>query len=250
MKLTRRTFGWLVLAGTTAGVLGLSPTQAGTEEAPAPKGHGMGSRVDPKDKTQVAILFYDMSILFDYGPAAEIFRVAQATNAFNVYSVGTSPNPIPAMFPSALYADYSLDNAPAPDVVVVPGGDWNGMKDRADVAAWLRGVLDRGGIVMSVCTGGFLLGQWGILDGIPVTGLHAQLDDLQTIAPKARIIRDVPFIDAGNIVTTAGAATSLDAALHLVRRLKGEEAARWVAEVYLDHGTWDPDFDGDPARFQ
>lgn len=250
MKLSRRRFGRLALAGTAASLLGLRPVRLSAADGPAGHAHAMGTTVPPKDKTRVAVLLYDMAILFDYGPAAEIFRVADATNAFHVYSVGTSPGPIPAMFPAKLYADYSLADAPAPDVVVVPGGNWHGMKDRTDVAAWLRRVVDRGGIVLSVCTGGFLLAQWGFLDGIAVTGLHAQLDDLKSLAPKARIIRKAPYVDSGRIVTAAGAATSLDAALHVVRRLKGESVARWIAEVYLDHAAWNSAFDGDPAAFR
>ena len=250
MRFSRRQFAQILLGSATMVALGHGGAFSQDEKkAQSGHGHSMGMTTDPAGKIQVAILFYPMAVLFDYGPAEEIFRVTEGFTAFNVYSVGTEPNPIPAMFPKQIHADYSLANAPKPAVVVIPGGDWAAMKERRDVAGWLQSVLDDGGILLAVCSGGYVLAAWGFLDGLPVTGVHVQLALLRKLAPKAKVIEEAPFIDAGQIVTTAGAATSLDAALHVVKRLKGPEAARWVAEVYLDHHAWDRDFDGDPARF-
>ena len=75
-------------------------------------------------------------------------------------------------------------------------------------------------------------------------GFLRTLELLRTLAPTAIVDSKAPFVDAGRIVTAGGAATSLDASLHLVRRLRSKEAARWIAEVYLDHDAWNPAFEG------
>jgi len=89
-----------------------------------------------------------------------------------------------------------------------------------------------------------VLAVGGFLEGRMVTGLKSQLALLSTLAPSAHIDDSLPFIDDGDVVTAGGAATSLDAALHLVRRLTDDETARWVAEDYLDHHSSNPGFRG------
>jgi transcriptional regulator GlxA family with amidase domain len=186
----------------------------------------------------VAVFLYPHAIMFDYAPAAELFRVAGHAQAFSVYTVGTSTAPIPAMFPQTVTPQYDFEHAPQPTVVVIPGG----MSDEAvadpRVAAWLKRVQSQGAILFSVCTGAFVLADLGFLDGHAATTNHAELATLGKKAPKARVVSDKDYVDEGNLVTAAGAATGIDATLHLIQRLVGKDDADWLAHVYLDYKYW------------
>jgi len=205
------------------------------------------SRHDPsmapatRPRRYVAVFLYPHAIMFDYAPAAELFRVAGHAQAFSVYTVGTSTAPIPAMFPQTVTPQYDFEHAPHPTVVVIPGG----MSDEAvadpHVATWLKQVQARGAILFSVCTGAFVLADLGLLDGHAATTNHAEVATLRKKAPKARVVSDRDYVDEGNLVTSAGAATGIDATLHLIQRLVGKDDAEYLAHVYLDYKSWRPD---------
>ena len=90
------------------------------------------------DKRNIAVLYYDMALMYDYAPAAEIFRVAGHGSLFNLYSVAASRDPMPAMFPRQIYADYTFEEAPTPEAIIIPGGDWISMRERRAEFDWLR----------------------------------------------------------------------------------------------------------------
>ncbi|HXB07325.1 MAG TPA: hypothetical protein VNW04_09420, partial [Puia sp.] len=91
----------------------------------------------------------------------------------------------------------------------------------------------------SVCTGAFILGRAGILDSLSATTFHASIASLREALPKTRVLENVRFVDNGRVITTAGISAGIDGALHLVARLKGDAAAREVAE-YMEYDKWIP----------
>jgi transcriptional regulator GlxA family with amidase domain len=188
----------------------------------------------------VAVLLYPHAIMLDYAPPAEVFRAADSSLTFRVFTVGSSRAPIPAMFPKSLTPDYSTADAPAPEVVIIPGGMTDIAVADTAVANWLKGVHSRGAILMSVCTGAFVLADLGFLDSKQATTLHLELRTLREKAPRATVVSE-PFVDAGDIVTVAGSANAIDASLHLLERLNGVNSARWVAHDYLDDVNWRPE---------
>jgi transcriptional regulator GlxA family with amidase domain len=102
------------------------------------------------------------------------------------------------------------------------------------VVGWIR---DRAGEVemtASVCTGAFVLGQAGLLDGHPATTHSQSLDRMQQAFPAVSVIRDQHVVDDGVIVTSAGISAGIDLALHLVARLCGDDVARATAR-YMEY---------------
>jgi transcriptional regulator GlxA family with amidase domain len=76
-----------------------------------------------------------------------------------------------------------------------------------------------------VCTGALLLGAAGLLDGLKATTHAAALDELVHVAPRARVLRGVRLVDNGRIITSAGIASGIDAALYVVQRLLSRSTA-------------------------
>lgn len=119
-----------------------------------------------------------------------------------------------------------------PGFVVVPGGGWN---DRDSPGAWTEAedgrlpaaLAELSGVTLaSVCTGGMLLAEAGLLDGVPAVTHHSALDDLRETGAD---VRDARVVDAGGVLTAGGITSGLDLAFHLVAREFDAEIARLVA---------------------
>nr|WP_202421106.1 AraC family transcriptional regulator [Actinomadura rayongensis] len=129
------------------------------------------------------------------------------------------------------------DLSPA-DLVVVPGWrrrapDPDPGRIGAGTAARLRAHHAAGGTVASVCAGAFALGRAGLLDGRRCTTHHALHADLARLHPAARVVPDVLFVTDGRVVTSAGIASGIDLALHLLAVRHGPGAAARAARAMV-----------------
>jgi len=94
------------------------------------------------------------------------------------------------------------------------------------VISWIQSKDKATKSYFSVCTGAFILGEAGLLDGLTVTTFHKSI----AAVPKANVIENVRYIDNGRIITMAGISAGTDGALHLVAKLKGKEVALVIAK--------------------
>lgn len=129
----------------------------------------------------------------------------------------------------AIQVPLGLEQAPALDVLLIPGGVVDDELRRPGLAAWIAATDARARITASVCTGAFLLADAGLLDGREATTHWEDLDELRTRFPAVRAVAGPRWIDEGDIVTSAGISAGIDMSLHLVRRLCGEPLARATA---------------------
>ncbi|WP_406147100.1 GlxA family transcriptional regulator [Streptomyces sp. NBC_01012] len=83
--------------------------------------------------------------------------------------------------------------------------------------------------LVSICTGAFLLAAAGLLDGRRATTHWALTDQFRELFPRVEVDPDVLFVDHGDVLTSAGAASGVDVCLHLVRQDHGSEVANHVA---------------------
>ena len=81
----------------------------------------------------------------------------------------------------------------------------------------------------SVCTGAFILGQAGLLDGKSVTTHWEDIDSLRTAVPKARVVEKRRWVDEGHLVTSGGISAGISMSLYLVARLTSLQLARATA---------------------
>jgi len=115
------------------------------------------------------------------------------------------------------------------DLLLVPG--WRGPGDRPspDALRRLREHHASGGTVASVCAGAEALGRAGLLDGRRCTTHHDLQDELARRYPRATVVRDVLYVVDDRVVTSAGIASGIDLALHLIATQHGPGAAGRVA---------------------
>ena len=128
-----------------------------------------------------------------------------------------------------IHAQYDWEHVPPLDVLVFPGGQGTRpqLKDPS-VLAWVRTLRDGGTLMTSVCTGSLVLAAAGVLTGRPATTYWNALDLLQELDPTIEVRPDERWVDSGEVITASGVSAGIDMALHLVRRLAGEERARQV----------------------
>jgi transcriptional regulator GlxA family with amidase domain len=173
---------------------------------------------------QTAILIFDgLTALDAIGP----YEVLRSVPGWEVRFVGPVKGEVRTDSGAlGLSADYSLEEAGEPDIVLVPGGKGNRalMKDER-VLAWLRAVDERTKWTTSVCTGSLMLGAAGLLDGRRATGHWLYLEPLRELGADPVGGR---FVEDGKIVTAAGVSAGIDMALHLVGREAGPEVAQAV----------------------
>ena len=128
-----------------------------------------------------------------------------------------------------LGAHHSLDDAPALDVLIHPGGHGTRrlLRDRAHLD-WIRTQRMVVPLMASVCTGSLVYAAAGLLTGRPATTHWASLNLLSEIDPTIKTDVESRFVDDGDLLTSAGVSAGIDMALHLVARLAGVERAREV----------------------
>ena len=180
----------------------------------------------------VAVLLPKDVALFELSIAHEVFgidRTDLGVPRFRLHVCSDAPGGI---VPSkdgvgAYVAAHGLKGLRGADVIIAAAGTV-GNYTEATVEA-LRRAGQRGAVTMSFCSGAFLLGAAGLLDDRPCTAHWSQTERLKRDFPRARVVPDVLYVDDGDLITSAGTAAGIDAALHLVRRELGAEVATTIA---------------------
>jgi len=229
MNLDRR----MLFASTlAAGAAGCVSTRAENTVAPIEP-----IRVPDGGIVRAAFLMDEAATMIDFAGPWEAFQDAGPPNqGFDVYTVAPSAAPIITSGGMEIVPKYTLENAPQPNVVVIPaqrGGRADYHTNAAKVA-WLRTVAPGADVVMSVCTGAFLLARTGMLDGLLSTTHFQFYDDFEAAYPNITLVRGRRFVDNGKFISSGALTSGVDAALHVVARYFGEADAARVA-TYMDH---------------
>jgi len=167
---------------------------------------------------------------FEFGTICEVFgidRTDMGGPGFDFSVVAADPGPIPTKHGLSLMVTENLSAAQDADLIAIPAYLWTGFDDR--VLDVIRRAVARGAWVLSVCSGAFYLAEAGVLDGKRATTHWMYTDKLAERYPAIEVDPDVLFVEQGNIVTGAGTAAGIDAALHIVRKELGAGAANIIA---------------------
>jgi transcriptional regulator GlxA family with amidase domain len=184
----------------------------------------------------VGIFVFDEIEVLDLGGPFEVFSVAnrlalrQGRNEpFRVLTISRDGRAVLARGGYRFCPSNSFADAPAPDILIVPGGVVDLECARPEVIAWIKSAHRAAELTASVCTGSFLLAEAGLLDGLSVTTHHEDIDALAARFPALTAVRDQTWVDEGRIVTSAGISAGIDMCLHLIERLEGVDLAQAVA---------------------
>jgi transcriptional regulator GlxA family with amidase domain len=211
---------------------GLAPN-ALAEPVPAGDSPPIAAVSGAKLPIRVAILIYPGVELMDFAGPAEVFIVAAEGKAYQVHTVAEKAGPLQTMGGITIRPDFTLADSPAPDVLIVPGGNMGNVTPEG--REWIKKTAGKTQITMSVCMGALLLAQTGLLDGIEATTHHWGIANLKKAAPNCTVLASRRFVDSGKIITTAGVTAGIDGALHIVERQLGQAAAKWTAAEWMEH---------------
>lgn len=182
-------------------------------------------------KTVAAVLVEGFTP-FELGVVCEVFGVDRTKDGvppFEFRVCGEHPGqPLPSSLGFPVVPPRGLDGLTGADLVVVPAADIRGRYPSGVIDA-LRAASHRGVTLLSVCSGAYVLGAAGLLDGRKCTTHWRYIDDFTQRFPLAEVDPDVLFVDDGSIMTSAGTAAGIDACLHLVRRELGPAVANLIA---------------------
>jgi transcriptional regulator GlxA family with amidase domain len=182
--------------------------------------------------SKVAVVLSDRLAMFEFGVVCEVFgldRTADGLPGFDFRVCGADPGkPLRSTTPGiSVTPEFGLDQLAKADLVAIPASPIDQYDDR--VLDAVRGAAAAGATVLTVCSGAFLAGAAGLLDGRKCTTHWRYVDRLAAMFPEATVDPDVLFVDEGNLITSAGTAAGIDACLHLVRREIGTAAANGIA---------------------
>jgi transcriptional regulator GlxA family with amidase domain len=160
----------------------------------------------------------------------------------NVYFVAQSMDPITTYEGAHIYPDYTFDDAPQPDILVVPSGNHSMDTDLQNDAyiGYIRTAAADAVYVTSHCWGAFALAKAGLLDGRRATTFPGYFDELRTAFPAiGEVVEDARWVEDGNIITSNGGLAAFEASLHVVETWLGAERADEVAAglVYADQNV-------------
>jgi transcriptional regulator GlxA family with amidase domain len=179
----------------------------------------------------VAVAVLDRVAPFELGVLCEVFGTDRAADGFPRYDFALcAPDGQPVRTSTGFLIVPTADLAPLDeaDLVAVPAHPLDSPIPPELGAALCRAV-ERGAHVMSVCSGAFVLGEAGLLDGRRCTTHWRYADELARRFPLADVHPNALYIEDGQILTSAGTAAGIDLCLHLVRREHGSAVATKLA---------------------
>ncbi len=189
----------------------------------------------------VAIFINEGIELFDFAGPGEVFVAAGRQSPvldFNVYTVAATADEVVSQTFLKVIPNYTLDNCPPPDIIVLPGGATGIPLRNPKVIDWIKKANNDSEITLSVCTGAFLLAKAGLLEGLKATTHWGSIQALRKSYPNTVVLEETKYVDNGKIITSGGVSSGTEGSLHVVNRLAGAAAAKRVAK-YMEYGNWD-----------
>jgi putative intracellular protease/amidase/YHS domain-containing protein len=199
----------------------------------------------PPDKGQipVAFLISDGAVVIDFCGPWEVFQDVMIPGSeempFHLYTVAETRKPIRTSGGMQIIPDYTIQNAPPAKVIVIPA---QGSRSPA-LLEWIRKSSKTTDVTMSVCTGAFVLGKTGLLNGKTATTYHGAFGRFAMEFPDVQLKRGARFVENGNLATAGGLSSGIDLALRVVERYYGREVAQKTAYnmEYQGEGWMNPD---------
>ena len=198
---------------------------------------------DPDQTRRVGVVLFARFELLDVFGPLELLGVL--ADRFELCMIGPGAGPVRSAQGPEVVATCGYSDAPAPDIVLVPGGiGTRGLVEDREFLSWLAGWAGSAELVTSVCTGSGVLAAAGLLDGYRATSNKRAFSWPESQGPKVEWIRQARWVADRDRWTSSGVAAGMDMTLALIAHLHGEELAVQIADrVEYDwhrDPSWDP----------
>ena len=187
-------------------------------------------------KINVGIFIFDEVEVLDFAGPFEVFsrtrllkgaesRRSDESAPFNPFTVSIDTKPLTATGGLKIIADYTFNNFPKIDILIVPGGyGTRTLLNNEILLKWIKAVSDKANITASVCTGSLLLAKAGLLEGKRATTHWGAIEALKSISKDIQVITERRVVN-DEIITSAGVSSGIDMAFMIVENLYGEKVA-------------------------
>jgi transcriptional regulator GlxA family with amidase domain len=193
--------------------------------------------MDPK-RHNIAIFIYPDAEVLDFSGPFEVFSTAdrlykrdhpESDGIFNPFLVAETNQTVTARAGYRVEPHYSFSDHPAIDILIVVGGVHTSELEKPAVIEWIRAQHTGTERTASVCTGAFLLGKAGLLNGHPATTHWEDIPDLRSQFPTINVLEDKSWVESGKLITSGGISAGIDMSLHLVSEFTSMEFAERTA---------------------
>lgn len=147
-----------------------------------------------------------------------------------VFTVSLDGKPVTTFEGLRLETDYSIGNAPAIDVLVIPSAEHNMDSDlkNLELKKWVESTSNKARYVVTLCDGAFILANTGLLNGKKATTFPSDVAAFRKLFPQVDTQEGYSFVHDEKFLTSQGGARSYDVAMYLVDLLYGEKVAAGV----------------------
>ena len=197
-------------------------------------------------KINVGIFVFDEVEVLDFAGPFEVFsrtrllkgaesRRSNDSAPFNPFTVSIDKKSLTATGGLKIIADYTFNNFPKIDILIVPGGyGTRTLLNNEILLKWIKAVSDKANITASVCTGSLLLAKAGLLEGKRATTHWGAIEALKSISKDIQVITERRVVN-DEIITSAGVSSGIDMAFMIVENLYGEQVASDTAKYIEFH---------------
>lgn len=183
---------------------------------------------------RVGIYLFDEVEVLDFAGPFEVFSTASRVSRkmhpggeppFEVITLGVDRATVRARGGLRVEPQFSLEDHPQIDVLLIPGGVVTAELEKPAVIAWIAAQAKTAELTASVCTGAFLVGKAGLLEGRRVTTHWEDIAELRAFLPNNEVMENTRWVDEGAFISSGGISAGLDMSFHIVERLAGRELA-------------------------
>jgi transcriptional regulator GlxA family with amidase domain len=186
----------------------------------------------------VAVVVGKQANVLDLAGPWEVFQDTMVDGwdqmPFQLMTISDSRSPIQATGGLQIVPTHAFDdpNLPQPNVIVMGAQG----EHTPNKIAWIRRASENASVVMSVCTGAFLLAQTGLLDGLSATTHHEYFDQFARQFPSIALDRTARYVEnpGGKLCCAGGITSGIELALRVVQRYFGNTAPAHTA-YYMEY---------------
>jgi uncharacterized protein (DUF952 family)/putative intracellular protease/amidase len=184
---------------------------------------------------RVALFVFEEVEVLDFAGPIEVFSMALSPagqRLFHVTTFSHDGQPLGARNGLHLLPNVARAHLSQHEILIIPGGP-NAAIERelqnAEFIAWLGEQIGRVELLLSVCTGAWMLAKAGVLHDLQATTYHTDYDRLRELDPSVVTCEGQRWADNGKVVTSAGVSAGIDMALYTVQKLFGADIANATA---------------------